>query len=193
MPPDYKHRVVGRVIGRASMKIGYFLSSEEWGPRDLVRIHPAIVAQAAATASILLEGRFCLGVGSGEALDEHILGVRWPEADERLEMLEEAVEVIRELWQGGTHNHRGCHYRVERAQIYDLPVEPPPILVSGFGPKAIDVAARIGDGFVTVGPDAEALQEYVQAGFDEVYVQQIGPEQDAFSEASAEHVLPRVG
>jgi G6PDH family F420-dependent oxidoreductase len=317
------------------MKIGYFLSSEQWGPRDLVelaikaeragfeglgisdhyhpwsdeqghspfvwsvigaiaqatnhkvttavacptvRIHPAIIAQAAATGSILLEGRFCLGVGSGEALNEHILDVRWPEADERLEILEQAVEVSRELWQGGTHNHRGCHYRVERAQIYDLPVEPPPILVSGFGPKAIDVAARIGDGFVTVGPDAEAvkrfrtkarrpgtlvqggikvcwgadeaearksaqqlwandglpgelaqvlptpqhieqasrlvteemiagatpcgpdverhvqaLQEYVQAAFDEVYVQQIGPEQDVFSGAYAEHVLSRVG
>src|SRR5947209_8259474 len=138
------------------MKIGYFLSSEEWGPNELVgqavmaqeagfeglwisdhyhpwndeqghspfvwstigaiaqatddmhvttavtcptiRIHPAIVAQAAATSALLLDGRFSLGVGSGEALNEHILGDRWPEADERLEMLEEAVEVIRELW-----------------------------------------------------------------------------------------------
>jgi G6PDH family F420-dependent oxidoreductase len=315
------------------MKIGYFLSSEEWGPRDLVqlaikaeragfdglwisdhyhpwsdeqghssfvwsvigavaqttnqkvttavtcptvRIHPAIIAQAAATASLLLDGRFCLGVGTGEALNEHILGVRWPEADERLEMLEESVEVIRKLWDGGVHNHNGRHYRVERARVYDLPDQPPPILVSGFGPKAIDVAARIGDGFVTVQPDADAvkqfrsgakapdvlvqggtkvcwaadeaqarktahrlwandalpgelaqvlptpqhfeqasqlvteemiagqtpcgpdverhvqaLQEYADAGFDELYVQQIGPEQDAFFEAYGEHVLPR--
>ncbi len=147
------------------MRIGYFLSSEEWGPRDLVeqavkaeqagfddlwisdhyhpwndkqghspfvwstigavaqatetmklttavtcptiRIHPAIIAQAAATSAVLLDGRFCLGLGSGEALNEHILGDRWPGADERLEMLEEAVEVIRTLWQGGVKSHRG--------------------------------------------------------------------------------------
>jgi G6PDH family F420-dependent oxidoreductase len=314
------------------VKIGYFLSSEEWGPQDLVdlaaksqqagfeglwisdhyhpwsdaqghspfvwsvigaiaqatdgkvttavtcptvRIHPAIIAQAAATASILLNGRFCLGVGTGEALNEHILGDRWPEADERLEMLEEAVEVIRTLWQGGVQSHRGRHYRVENARVYDLPDPPPPIVVSGFGPKAIDVAARIGDGFATTGPDAEAvkrfkanakpqalvqggikvcwgedeakarqtahrlwandglpgelaqilptpkhfeqasqlvteemiaeetpcgpdverhvqaLSEYAEAGFDEIYVQQIGPEQDAFFEAYREHVLRR--
>jgi G6PDH family F420-dependent oxidoreductase len=315
------------------MKIGYFLSSEEWGPRDLVqlavkaqragfeglwisdhyhpwsdeqghspfvwsvigaigqatdqkvttavtcptvRIHPAIIAQAAATAGILLDGRFCLGVGSGEALNEHILGDRWPDADERLEMLEEAVEVIRTLWQGGVHTLQGNHYRIERCRVYDLPQNPPPIVVSGFGPKAIDLAARIGDGFCTAGPDREAvkrfrsasnhngavveggvkvcwgadeararqtahrlwpndglpgelaqvlptpqhfeqasqlvteemiasqtpcgpdvdrhvqaLQEYADAGFDEVYVQQIGPEQDAFFEAYREHVLPR--
>jgi G6PDH family F420-dependent oxidoreductase len=315
------------------VKIGYFLSGEEWGPRDLVqlaakaqragfeglwisdhyhpwsdeqghspfvwavigalaevtdkkvttavtcptvRIHPAVIAQAAATASILLKGRFCLGVGSGEALNEHILGDRWPDADERLEMLEEAVEVIRTLWQGGVHTRKGRHYTVERCRVYDLPETPPPIYVSGFGPKAIDLAAKIGDGYITVGPDAESvnrfrnaannvdalvqgglkvcwgrsedearktayrlwpndalpgelaqilptpqhfeqatelvteemiaqdtpcgpdmerhietIQAYVDAGFDELYVQQIGPEQDAFFEAYAEHVLPR--
>ena len=316
------------------MKVGYFLSSEEWDPRALVelagkaqeagfeglwisdhyhpwsdeqghspfvwavigalaavtdqkvttavtcptvRIHPAVIAQAAATASILLKGRFCLGVGSGEALNEHILGDRWPEADERLEMLEEAVQVIRMLWQGGVQNHQGRHYRVERCRVYDLPESPPPIVVSGFGPKAIDVAARIGDGFATVGPDADAvnrfrtgaakngdalvqgglkvcwgsdegqasktahrlwandglpgelaqilptpqhfeqasrlvteemiaeatpcgpdigrhvkaIQEYSDAGFDELYVQQIGPEQGGFFETYRDHVLPR--
>jgi G6PDH family F420-dependent oxidoreductase len=141
------------------MRLGYFLSSEEWGPAELVkharmareagfdrlwisdhyhpwndeqghspfvwstiaaiaasvpgmtvttavtcptvRIHPAVIAQAAATSALLLEGRFCLGVGSGEALNEHILGGRWPDADERLEMLEEAIAVIRRLWTGG--------------------------------------------------------------------------------------------
>src|ERR1700755_360857 len=111
-----------------------------------VRIHPAIIAHAAATSAVLLEGRFNLGVGSGEALNEHILGDRWPEADVRLEMLEEAVEVIRTLWQGGQHSHHGSHYTVENARVYDLPDEPPPILVSGFGPKAIEVAAGLGDG-----------------------------------------------
>jgi G6PDH family F420-dependent oxidoreductase len=316
------------------MKIGYFLSCEEWGPQDLVaqavkaeqagfdgfwisdhyhpwndaqghspfvwavigavaqatqemtvttavtcptiRIHPAIIAQAAATCAVMLDGRFRLGLGSGEALNEHILGDRWPEADERLEMLEEAVEVIRKLWQGGVHDHRGRHYRVEHCRVYDLPEKTPPIIVSGFGPKSIELAARIGDGYCTTGPDEDAVQrfrsrsgaggklvqgglkvcwgddeseavktvhrlwpnevlpgelaqilptpahfeqactlvtedmiaeevacgpdverhvqaieEYAKAGFDELYISQIGPEQDAFFSAYREHVLPR--
>ena len=86
-----------------------------------MRIHPAIIAQAAATSSVLLDGRFNLGVGSGEALNEHIIGEHWPEADVRLEMLEEAVEVMRRLWQGGQRSHRGRHYTVENARVYDLP------------------------------------------------------------------------
>jgi G6PDH family F420-dependent oxidoreductase len=316
------------------MKIGYFLSCEEWGPRDLIsqavkaeaagfeglwisdhyhpwndaqghspfvwsvigaiaqatermtvttavtcptiRIHPAVIAQAAATAAVMLEGRFVLGVGSGEALNEHIVGAHWPEADERLEMLEEAVHVIRTLWEGGVHDHRGRHYRVEHCRVYDLPQSPAPIVVSGFGPKAIDLAARVGDGYCTVAPDADAVQrfrssavrgtfvqggmkvcfgadeaacrktvhqlwpnealpgelaqilptpehfeqasqlvteemvaeqvpcgpdlerhlaqisEFEQAGFDELYINQIGPDQDAFFEAYREELLPRV-
>ncbi len=311
------------------MKIGYFLSCEEFGPLELVaqarraeaagfhalwisdhyhpwndaqghspfvwsvigavaeatdlpvttavtcpttRIHPAIIAQAAATSAVLLDGRFHLGVGTGEALNEHVTGARWPEIDVRLEMLEEAVEVIRTLWQGGQRSHHGRHYTVENARVYDLPATPPPILVSGFGPKAIDVAARIGDGFVTTTPDADAirryrsgrgtgpvhagtkvcfmadedearatahrlwpnealpgelaqvlptpahfeqacelvtpdmlvtpvgpdiethvasLQAYADAGVDELYVQQIGPDQDAFFATWAPAVLPR--
>jgi G6PDH family F420-dependent oxidoreductase len=315
------------------MKLGYFLSCEEWAPRDLLdqarmaqqagfdrlwisdhyhpwndeqghsgfvwsmiaaiatavpgmrvttavtcptmRIHPAVIAQAAATSAVLLEGRFALGVGSGEALNEHIFGDRWPQADERLEMLEEAIDVMRTLWQGGMQSHRGRHYRIENARIYDLPDSSIPILVSGFGPKAIDLAARVGDGFVTVQPDADAVsrfrdgagadklvqggakvcwgkdekraretvhrlwpnealpgelpqilptpahfeqaaqlvtedmvaeqvpcgpdldrhletfQEYEQAGFDELYVNQIGPDQQGFFDAYREGVLPR--
>jgi G6PDH family F420-dependent oxidoreductase len=316
------------------MRIGYFLSSEEWGPLELVeqavkardagfdglwisdhyhpwndaqghspfvwatigaiaqalpgvqvttavtcptiRIHPAVIAHAAATAAVMLGGRFCLGVGSGEALNEHIFGDHWPEADERLEMLEEAVYVIRKLWEGGVHDHRGTHYRVEHARIYDLPETPPKIIVSGFGSKAVDLAAKIGDGYCTVGPDAdsvkryreqssngqlvqgglkvcwsedeararktvhqlwanealpgelaqilptpahfeqaselvteemiaqdvtcgpdvdrhlEAIRAYERAGFDELYINQIGPEQDAFFAAYREHVLPEL-
>ena len=129
-----------------------------------IRTHPAIIAQAAATSAVMLEGRFNLGVGTGEALNEHVLGTHWPEADVRLEMLEEAVEVIRTLWEGGQRSHRGRHYTVENARIYDLPATPPPILVSGFGPKAIEVAARIGDGFVTTSPDADAIGRYRAGG-----------------------------
>jgi G6PDH family F420-dependent oxidoreductase len=215
-------------------------------------------------------------VGSGEALNEHILGDRWPHAAERLEMLEEAVEVIRKLWRGGVQSHRGRHYRVEHARIYDLPREPPPVIVSGFGPRAVQLAARIGDGYCTVGPDAksvsqfrasardgtlvqgglkvcwapdehsarktvhrlwpnealpgelaqilptpahfeqaselvgpeqasqdvpcgpdidahlEAIRAYEQAGFDELYVNQIGPEQDGFFRVYRDEVLPRL-
>jgi G6PDH family F420-dependent oxidoreductase len=313
------------------MKVGYFLSSEEFGPAELLRqarlaeeagfealwisdhyhpwvdaqghspfvwsvigalsqvtrlpvttavtcptlrIHPAVVAQAAATAQVMLDGRFSLGVGSGEALNEHILGDHWPSADVRLEMLEEAVEVIRELFSGRQVEHYGTHYAVENARLYTLPDEPPPILVSGFGPKSIDLAARIGDGYVIVGPakdnveryrsnggtgvvqsgtkvcwgadeaecvrtvrriwpnealpgelaqvlptpahfeqatelvteemiaesvvcgpdmdrHAQELQEFADAGIDEVYVQQIGGDHEGFFAAYREHVLPR--
>jgi G6PDH family F420-dependent oxidoreductase len=315
------------------MRIGYFLSSEEFGPRELVRqaqmaeeagfaglwisdhyhpwndeqghsgfvwsmigaiaqatrmhvttavtcptvrIHPAIVAQAAATSAVLLDGRFTLGVGSGEALNEHILGDRWPEADQRLEMLEEAVHVIRTLWQGGMQSHRGRYYRVENARIYDLPETLPAIIISGFGPRSTRLAARIGDGFCTVSPEgdavrafrddggqdklvaggmkvcwsedeararatvhrlwpneavpgelsqilptpahfeqaaelvdedataqqvpcgpdlelhARAIQRYAEAGFDELYIGQIGEEQEGFFETYAREILPRL-
>ena len=140
-----------------------------------LRIHPAVIAQAAATSAVLLgEGRFRLGVGSGEALNEHVLGDAWPEADVRLEMLEESVEVIRALWTGDVVSHRGRHYVVENARIWTRPETPPEILVSGFGPKAVDVAARIGDGYVTTSPDQELLDRFrkqaregttTQAGF----------------------------
>jgi G6PDH family F420-dependent oxidoreductase len=205
------------------MKIGYFLSSEENGPGELlaqaraaeqagfaglwisdhfhpwvdaqgqspfvwavigalaeatdlpittavtcptVRIHPAVIAQAAATAATMLPGRFNLGVGSGEALNEQILGHEWPEAGVRLEMLEEAIDVIRKLWTGRAVSHRGEHYRVRHARIYTLPEAPPPILVSGFGPKSVQLAGRIGDGYVTTMPDARLIEGFRAAGGD---------------------------
>jgi G6PDH family F420-dependent oxidoreductase len=129
-----------------------------------VRIHPAVIAHAAATSAVLLDGRFTLGVGSGEALNEHILGDPWPEADVRLEMLEEAIEVMRGLWEGGQYSHYGVHYAVENARIYTLPKEPPAIFVSGFGPKAVDLAARVGDGYCAVMPDADLVGRFRQHG-----------------------------
>jgi G6PDH family F420-dependent oxidoreductase len=202
------------------VKIGYFLSCEEYGPADLVaqavaaeragfeglwisdhfhpwndeqgqslfvwsvigaisqacslpvttavtcptvRIHPAIVAQAAATAAVMTNGRFTLGVGTGEALNEHVLGDVWPSIDTRLEMLEEAVALMRELWEGGFVTRTGTHYRVDHARIYTLPDEPPPVYVSGFGPKATDVAARIGDGYISTQADPELVQRFKEA------------------------------
>jgi coenzyme F420-dependent glucose-6-phosphate dehydrogenase len=129
-----------------------------------VRIHPAIIAQAAATAAAMLPRRFFLGVGSGENLNEHILGDRWPEVDVRQEMLEEAVEVIRLLWQGGLQSHHGRHYTVENARIYTLPEEPPPVMVAGGGPKATELAGRIGDGFFGLVPDPEVIAQFERAG-----------------------------
>jgi len=129
-----------------------------------MRIHPAVIAQAAATSATLLDGRFELGVGSGENLNEHILGDTWPITDMRLDMLEEAVEVIRKLWTGEEITHRGRHYTVENARVYSLPAKAPPITVSGFGPKATDLAARIGDGFVCTSPAKELVERYRAGG-----------------------------
>ena len=202
-------------------KIGYFLSSEEFGPTELVtqakmaedagfdalwisdhyhpwlaeqgnspfvwsvigavaqatdlpistavtcpttRVHPAVVAQAAATSAVLTGGKFVLGVGTGEALNEHILGDPWPSADVRLEMLEEAVEVMRALWTGEVVEHHGTYYDVEHARLYTLPDEPVPVYVSGFGPKAAQVAGRIGDGFVCTKPDKDLIEAFQKAG-----------------------------
>jgi G6PDH family F420-dependent oxidoreductase len=241
-----------------------------------MRIHPAIVAQAAATAAAMMPGRFWLGVGTGEALNEHILGDAWPSGGVRREMLEEAVEVIRKLWRGQVTYHRGDHYTVDGARVYTLPDEPPPVYVAASGPRATRLAGRIGDGLVslaparetielfqscggagkptigqvevcfagdeaqarrtahewwpntalggelpqvlpmpahfeqavatvgeddvaakvTCGPDPErhvrAVQEFVDAGYDHVYVHQVGPEQERFLDFYAREVLPRL-
>ena len=122
-----------------------------------IRIHPAIIAQARATSAAMLEGRFWFGIGSGENLNEHILGDHWPPADVRLEMLEEAVHVIRLLWEDGNKRHYGKHYTVENARLYTLPEVPPPIYVSAFGFKAVEVAARIGDGYVGTAPEPDTV------------------------------------
>ncbi|ULN49606.1 TIGR03557 family F420-dependent LLM class oxidoreductase [Mycolicibacterium goodii] len=202
-------------------KIGYFLSSEQFGPKELVeqakraedagfdalwisdhfhpwlgeqgqspfvwgvigalseatslpvstavtcptmRTHPAIIAQAAATAAVQLDGKFVLGVGSGEALNEHILGDPWPSVGVRLEMLEEAVDVIRLLHRGEEVSHHGLHYEVQDARIYTLPSEPVPIYVSGFGPQAVTLAGRIGDGYTLAMPDGELVKTFRDSG-----------------------------
>jgi G6PDH family F420-dependent oxidoreductase len=128
-----------------------------------VRTHPAIIAQAAATSAEMLDGRFVLGVGTGEALNEHILGDVWPSADVRLEMLEEAIALIRELWTGEVVTTEGRHYKVDHARIYNVPETPPEIYVSGFGPKATDVAARIGDGYISTAPDDTLVSRFKEA------------------------------
>lgn len=129
-----------------------------------VRMHPAVVAQAAMTSHVLLEGRFRLGVGTGEALNEHILGDAWPPEKVRLEMLEEAIEVMRELWKGEAVQHHGRHYTVENARIYTRRDDPPPVWVSAFGPRAAEVACRIGDGLITMTPEGEVVDMFRDSG-----------------------------
>ncbi|MEV0898569.1 TIGR03557 family F420-dependent LLM class oxidoreductase [Actinoplanes sp. NPDC049802] len=153
---------VWSMIGAISQACGLPITTAVTCPT--VRIHPAVIAQAAATSAVLTGGRFRLGVGTGEALNEHIFGDAWPELDVRLEMLEEAVEIIRGLWAGGFHSHHGKHYTVENARIYTLPEQPVEILVSGFGPKAVEVAGRIGDGYISVMPDGDMVRRFRESG-----------------------------
>lgn len=131
-----------------------------------MRIHPAIVAQAAATAATLLPGRFSLGVGSGENLNEHIVGERWPTVAERQERLAEAIEIIRMLWEGGLKSHRGGHFTVANARLYSLPDEPPPILVAVAGAKSTALAAKLGDGLIGTAPVAETVEQFRAEGGD---------------------------
>lgn len=242
-----------------------------------VRVHPAVVAQAAATSAALARGGFTLGVGTGEALNEHILGDPWPSAAQRLDMLGEAMDVMRKLWTGKLVTHEGEYYTVDTARLYTLPDDPPQMYVSAFGEKAATLAGRKGDGLVLMGParstidvfrdnggtgkpvqgglkvcwaeDAEtaaqqaatrwpnealpgeaaqllplprhfeqltgelitaervagqmpcgpdpqrhlqAIDEYVQAGVDDVFVSQVGSDQDGFFEFYATEILPEL-
>jgi G6PDH family F420-dependent oxidoreductase len=128
-----------------------------------IRYHPAIVAQKAATVATMSEGRFRLGVGAGENLNEHVVGQGWPPAHVRHEMLEEAIEIMRALWTGGYHKHEGKYYTVHDARIFTLPDEPPPLYVAGSGSESIALAARAGDGMIATQPSRELTQAYEQA------------------------------
>ncbi|HWO40534.1 MAG TPA: TIGR03557 family F420-dependent LLM class oxidoreductase [Candidatus Eisenbacteria bacterium] len=129
-----------------------------------MRIHPAVIAQAAATAAAMLPRRFLFGVGTGENLNEHIIGAHWPEAQVRREMLSEAVELIRRMWRGGRESFRSRYYTVESARLYTLPEEPPPILVAAGGKHSAELAGRIGDGLITTAPAKSLRQQFEQAG-----------------------------
>ncbi|MFD9791448.1 LLM class F420-dependent oxidoreductase [Streptomyces sp. NPDC059070] len=153
---------VWSVVGALSQAVSLPVETAVTCP--LVRTHPAVIAQAAATSAVQLGGRFRLGVGSGEALNEHILGSGWPEASVRLEMLEEALQIIRKLFTGEQISHRGKHYTVENARLYTVPDEPVPIDVSAFGPEAAQLAARTGDGLITMMPDTSLVQRFRRAG-----------------------------
>ena len=131
-----------------------------------IRTHPAIVAHASATAAVMMEGRFFLGVGAGENLNEHILADRWPPTRDRLDMLEEAVEIIRELWTGKLVSPRGRHYEVANARLYTTPDAPPDVIVAAGGEASAELAGRIGDGLVVTSPDEDTISKFAEGGGD---------------------------
>lgn len=130
----------------------------------IMRYHPAIVAQAAATTALLSDGRFTLGIGAGERLNEHIVGGGWPSVRVRHEMLREALEIIRLLWSGGSHSYAGKHLTLEDARLWDLPDESPEIAVAISGPKSAAIAAELGDAIFATEPKPELTQAYADAG-----------------------------
>ncbi|GHB56490.1 LLM class F420-dependent oxidoreductase [Streptomyces cirratus] len=131
-----------------------------------MRYHPAVVAQKAATMQLLSGGRFRLGLGSGENLNEHVVGPGWPAAHVRLEMLEEAVEIIRGLFEGRSVNHHGRYFDVENARLWDLPADPPPIGIAVSGDKSCDLAGRLADLVIAIEPERELLDAFDRAGGD---------------------------
>jgi G6PDH family F420-dependent oxidoreductase len=130
----------------------------------LLRIHPAIIAQAAATSAALMPGRFFLGLGTGENLNEHILADRWPAIDVRQRMLIESIELIRKLWSGDLVSFSGEYYIVENARIYTLPDELPPIVVAASGPESAELAGGYADGLISTTPDTQLMAKFQAAG-----------------------------
>jgi G6PDH family F420-dependent oxidoreductase len=129
-----------------------------------MRIHPAIIAQAAATAAVMMPDRFFLGVGTGENLNEHIFGDHWPPAEVRLDMLEEAMKIIRLLWEGDTLSYWGDYYTVENARVYTLPSTKPSIMMAAGGTASAELAGTAGDGLISTAPDAELVEKFESRG-----------------------------
>ncbi len=129
-----------------------------------IRIHPGIIAQAAATVASMMPGRFILGLGAGENLNEHIFAHRWPPVRVRHAMLKEAVEIIRLLWSGKQENFSGDYYQVENARLYTLPDDLPPIALAASGPNAAKLAGEIADGFVGTTADADVIDVFDRSG-----------------------------
>jgi G6PDH family F420-dependent oxidoreductase len=128
-----------------------------------IRMHPALIAQAAATTATLLPHRFFLGVGTGENLNEHVVGAGWPNAETRRRMLKESVDIIRSLWSGELVDIRGEFHTVQDARLYSLPDEPPPIYVAASGPEAAELAAEIGDGLICSAPNGDVVDRFLEA------------------------------
>lgn len=130
----------------------------------IIRYHPAIVAQAAATIGAMSEGRFTLALGAGERLNEHVVGYGWPHVDHRHDMLREAVEIMRGLWEGELYSYSGEYYEVETARIYDLPEEPVPIVIGVSGEKSATLAGELGAGIMAVEAEPSVIKSWQSAG-----------------------------
>jgi G6PDH family F420-dependent oxidoreductase len=153
---------VWSVIGGIAATTGLEVTTAVTCP--IMRIHPAILAQATATSAEMLGGRFRFGIGTGERLNEHVLGQHWPPAAVRQEMLREAVEVVRQLWTGELVTHHGEHFTVENARIYTTAPSEIPVLMSAFGPGAAELAADIADGLIHTKPAADIVEQYRSGG-----------------------------
>ncbi|MBA2697781.1 MAG: LLM class F420-dependent oxidoreductase [Nocardioidaceae bacterium] len=126
----------------------------------IMRYHPAVVAQKAATVAVLSDGRFTLGLGAGENLNEHVVGAGWPPVNVRHEMLREAIQIISSLFDGGYVNFAGDHYRVDSAKLWDLPEQRVPIAVAVSGAQSISEFAPLVDHLVAVEPERELLEQW---------------------------------
>lgn len=126
----------------------------------IIRYHPAIVAQAAATIAVMSDNRFTLGVGAGERLNEHVVGARWPSLPERHAMLGEALDIFKVLWQGGVHSKVGKHFVLDHARLYDLPDRPIPVIVGVGGPRGVAMAAEKADGIMVTTPKPKLVQQF---------------------------------
>ena len=126
----------------------------------IIRYHPAIIAQAAATIALMSDGRFSLAIGAGERLNEHVTGARWPSIPERHAMLAEAVDIFRMLWSGSARNHRGTHFIVDHAELFDKPDGDIPVIMGVSGPASMDLARDKADGIMTTTPDPELAKGF---------------------------------
>jgi G6PDH family F420-dependent oxidoreductase len=129
----------------------------------ILRYHPAVVAQKAATMGVLSEGRFTLGLGAGENLNEHVVGRGWPPVNVRHEMLHEAIQIITSLFDGGYVNFAGSHYRVDSAKVWDLPEQRVPIGVAVSGDQSISTFAPLADHLIAAEPDQDLVTTWDQA------------------------------
>ncbi|MFQ1003874.1 TIGR03557 family F420-dependent LLM class oxidoreductase [Modestobacter sp. SSW1-42] len=130
----------------------------------MIRYHPAVIAQAAATTQILSGNRFTLGIGAGERLNEHVVGGGWPAVRIRHHMLREALEIINLLWQGGYQSYEGEYLTLEDARVFDLPDQLPVIAVASGGPGASKLAAQYGSGLFATEPKPELVDAYAEHG-----------------------------
>ncbi len=143
---------LGALGTRTSLPFGVAVTSAGF------RYHPAVIAHAAATVGAMFPGRFWLGLGAGEALNEHILGGQWPEIGVRSAMMFEAIEIINKLFSGAVVKHRGEHFTLESAKLYTRPETPVPIYVATSGPVNAKRTGKFADGMITVGAADDKIE-----------------------------------